>query len=163
MGVAACLGALSLVPGTVNATARALSARRLAIARQGPDGRADEAVRRRAIRAAESPGSRLLTDSGLIDIHQKEATAFGDPFLFRVLVETGQVVPAEMERRIESEDYDVIITSKDLNAPDYADFAFGLPMPLVERARRHYVLTEARADLFFYARRGSGADDRRAR
>jgi hypothetical protein len=163
LAAAACLGALSLVPGTVNATARALSARRLAIARQGPVGRAEEAVRREAMRAAEAPGALLLTDSGLIDIHQKEATACGDPFLFRVLVETGQVVPVEMERRIEAEGYDAIVTTKDLNAPDYATFAFGLPMSLVERARRHYVLAGRRADLFFYARRGSGTDDRRPR
>jgi len=36
---------------------------------------------------------RLLTDSGLLQLHQKERAPFVDPFQFRLLVNSGQIHP----------------------------------------------------------------------
>ncbi len=161
--LAAYLGSAALAVGALNAVAVADSARRVDAFLRGPIGRGHRANLRAVLRVAEDPGVRLLTDSGLVDVHQKERTAFGDPYLFRSLVNAGQIVPTRMEAWIESEAYDLIVTHADLNSAGYASYAFGLPMALVERARRHYVPTGMKAGLFLYGRRGAVAANRRSR
>ena len=78
---------------------------------------------------------------------------FGDPWLFRVLAETGQVDLKVMRDRVDSQYYDLIVTTSELERPAYDSYDFGLPMPLVERARARYVRIGTRAGLFLYARR----------
>jgi len=99
---------------------------------------------------AENPDAKVLTDSPMIELYQKERAAFGDPFLFRLQVQTGQIRPVRMQRWLETEAYDLIITRHDLFSPIYAVFDFGLPMPLVETARAHYVPAGRESDLYFY-------------
>ena len=69
------------------------------------------------------PGStgtpiRLLTDSGLIDLYQGERAAFGDPWLFRFLVDLGRLRPVTILRRIDAQEYDLIVTESDLVLSD---------------------------------------------
>jgi hypothetical protein len=135
---------------TMHAFVQASVMQALAAIHAGPYGQAKQAVYREIFRAAADPGHRLLTDSGFIDIRQGERTVYGDQWLFRMLTETGEIRPEAMRRWVEDEEYDQIITTKPLEDPSYATYDFGLPMPLVEAARRHYVLTRREAGLFFY-------------
>ncbi len=87
----------------------------------GPAGRSFVRTYQRIIQAAEDPGVRLLTDSGLIDLHQKEPPRSRRPWLFRLLVETGQIRPLKMQGWIDSEAYDLVVTTSDLFSPGYVD------------------------------------------
>ena len=69
---------------------------------------------------AKDPNAHLLTDSGLIDAAARERAVFGDPWLFHLLAETGQINPETILRRIDSQYYDLIVTTSDLMLPGYA-------------------------------------------
>ena len=152
---AAALGAASLVPGTLDAAHEALEARRLAASVDEPIGRSVARVTDEVIRLARDPGFRLLTDQPLFDLHQGERAAFLDPFLFRMLVDTGRIRPTRMARALRAEAYDLIVVSAPLDDPHYLRYPFGLPAILIEAARRHYVPIGWRAGYFFYAPRGA--------
>ncbi len=107
------------------------------------------------IQLAEKPDLELLTDSGLLDLYRRERAAFGDPWLFRMLVETGRIQPTKMKEWIESEKYDLVVTTSDLMKPTYRTYEFGLPMVLVESVQSHYVPAGTLAGFFLYARRGA--------
>jgi hypothetical protein len=115
-----------------------------------PDGRTILATFQSAIDRARDPRVRLLTDSGLVDAYQGERAAFGDPFLFKTLVEAGRITPTTMERRIEEQEYDLIVTTHNLDSPRYLRENFRLPLPLVERVRLYYVLTGAEPSSFVF-------------
>ena len=104
---------------------------------------------------ARDPRARILTDSGMIDLYQGERAAFGDPWLFRLMVDTGRIDPVTMKSRIDDEYYELVITTSDIMLPAYADYAFGLPMVLAERVRAHYQPIGARAGHFLYERRAA--------
>jgi hypothetical protein len=104
-------------------------------------------------RTAEDPKRRLLTDYGMIDIHQGERTVFADPYRFKLMVETGQIDPRRLRQMIADREYDLIITGKDLFSNDYARYDFGLPWILAQEARRHYELTGQAFGRYFYLRR----------
>ena len=147
------LGVLTLVPGSLYASSEALSARAKAAFLAGPYGRDVLGFYRELFALARMPGSRLLTDSGLIDLHHGRLADFGDPWLFRVLAETGQVDPGVMRNRVDSGYYDLIVTTSELDRPGYDVYEFGLPRAVVERARARYVRVDARGGLFLYGRR----------
>ncbi len=111
---------------------------------------------RDAGRAAADPAARMLTDSGFIDAHAGDRAVFGDPWLFRMLVDTGRIRPRVVLERIDSGYYETIITTADFRLPAYESNAFGLPMALVERLRDRYELVRSGDGLFVYRRRGSG-------
>ncbi len=123
---------------------------------EGPRGRAVAAAYRDAAHVAASPGARMLTDSGFIDIHARDRAVFGDPWLFRMLVDTGRIVPRVLIERIDSGYYETVITTADLGLPEYETNAFGLPMVLVERLRGRYGLVRSGNGLFVYRRRDRG-------
>jgi hypothetical protein len=108
---------------------------------------------REAFAVARNPRVRLLSDTGLVDLYQGERAAFGDPWLFRTLVEAGKLHPATIEKRIESQYYDVIITSHDLESPRYLLEDFRFPKSLVEQIRARYRLQSVQPGLFAYGRR----------
>ena len=58
-------------------------------------------------------------------------------------------------QRMDSEDFDWIVTTKDLADPSYRTYEFGLPMPMVEAARRHTTPAGVQAGLFLYRPRGT--------
>ena len=88
---------------------------------------------------AGDPAQRLLTDSGMIDIRSGERTVFADPWLFRVLADTGQVRTTKLELMIDRQEFDMIVTTHDLFASEYAAHDMGLPMSLVDRVRAGYL------------------------
>jgi hypothetical protein len=154
LAFAIILGAAALVPSVQFAVSQATLTARTALIMRGPAGRSVVRTYQGIIRAARDPDVRLLTDAGLFDLYQGERAAFGDPWMFRMLAQTGQVQPVKMQRWIDSEAYDLIVTTSDLFTPGYETYEFGLPMTLVERARVHYTPAGSGAGLFFYRRRG---------
>jgi hypothetical protein len=108
---------------------------------------------REAIALAQDPRVHLLTDVGLLDLHQGERAAFGDAWLFRTLVETGRLQPTTMAERIDSQYYDVFITTHDLDSPRYVNHDFRLPKGLFERVRANYVLRRSPRGLQMYVPR----------
>jgi len=119
------------------------------------EGRSTLARHREIHRLAERPDLAILSDSGEIALRQKTRAPFVDPWLFRVLVTTGRVDPVLMLDRIDDQDYNYIMTTKDLfdeNEP-YDTYDFGLPPVLAEAARRRYRLARRVAGLFIYVPR----------
>jgi Predicted membrane protein (DUF2142) len=107
----------------------------------------------RIYRIAEDPKRRLLTDYGVIDIHQGERTVFADPYRFKLMVENGQIDPRRLRQMIADRDYDLIITCEDLFSDDYSSYGFGLPSSLAEEARRQYEPSGPLLRRYFYLRR----------
>jgi hypothetical protein len=147
---AGLLALVVFVPSTWHAASQAHAARADAIFLDGPDGRRGLAIYDALFRIARGPSRRLLTDSGFIDIRQGERTTIADGWQFRMLAETRNLHPAGMEARIDAEVYDLIVTTHDLFAADYATYSFGLPMSVVERVRSHYVPAGGEGPGLFY-------------
>ena len=148
LAAATILAAASLVPGAVLAARTARLARDEARFYRRPEGRRFLQAQHQLFRMAEDPKVRLLTDSGLLQLHQKERAPFVDPFQFRLLVDTGQVHPDLILRRIRDESYDLVITTTDIHAPEYRWNIAGLPEVLAQAAREHYVPAGRRLGLF---------------
>lgn len=153
LGVLVAAGCL--VPGTAFAVIPAHSAWQKYEFRRTSSFRSLVRTHDRLFEMAENPKIRLLTDSGLIDLHQRERAAFGDQWLFRMLVETGRIEPTKMKEWIEAEDYDIIVTTSDLLLPGYKTYEFGLPMVLVESIKKHYVSAGTLNSFFIYNRKGA--------
>lgn len=115
-----------------------------------PEGKMFRRLDQRIKRVMADPQTPVLTDASQYDIRQGARTAFGDPWLFHMLVDTGKIEPVQMREWVEAEHYDWIITSKELMDPSYDSYDFGLPKPLVDAARRHYEFTGSFGSLFFY-------------
>ena len=145
--------AIVLWPTASTALGLAEAAVKTRSAANGPGGQLVSATFREVIRMAEDPSVHLLTDSGLFDAAQRERAVFGDPWLFHLLAETGQINPETIRERIDSRYYDLIVTTSDLMLPGYKSHEFGLPTVFVEPIRQHYKSLGSRAGHFFYARR----------
>ncbi len=117
------------------------------------DGQRFLANQRELFSLAENPGVNLLTDSGLLQLYQKERAAFVDPFQFKNLVESKEVEPQFMIRQLETESYDRVITTSDLFRPEYDANVSGLPFVLAESARAQYALRGRTLGLFIYTPR----------
>lgn len=128
-----------------------------------PMGRISERTLRRYVELASNPNFKMLSDAGIFDAYQRDRAVFGDPWLFHMLAETGQLNLETLERRIEAEDYELVVTTADLNHPLYLNYPFGLPKPLVERVRAHYVLSGSENGLYLYKRRGRAGSATRGR
>ena len=74
----------------------------------------------RLLRTARDPKGRLLTDIGVIDIHQGARTLFADPYRFKVMVESKQIDPNKVCKMIDDQYYDMIICKNDMFSPGYA-------------------------------------------
>jgi hypothetical protein len=112
---------------------------------------------------AESSKGRLLTDEGMIDIHQGQWTVFADPYRFKLMVEEGQIDPRRVCERISNQYYRLIITRKDLFSDDYLHFDHGLPVTLVEAARLRYQPGGKFYGLYFSVRRAGPSSHQDAR
>jgi hypothetical protein len=149
----ALLALVALIPSVLNAIQNVDMASAEAAFYQSPDGQALLHSYRRATALAANPRRRVLTDTGLVDLYQGERAAYGDPWLFRVLVETGHLRPTVMAERIHSRYYDVFISDHDLDSPDYGRHDFRLPTGLFECVRANYVIKESLPGLLMYRRR----------
>jgi hypothetical protein len=109
---------------------------------------------REACTLARDPDVRLLTDSGLVDLYQGERALFGDPWLFRKLVETGRLAPRRLIAEIDAGSFDVVITANDIFSDDYAARDFRLPIQVLDPLRRAYIPRERHSGLYYYGPRG---------
>ena len=148
---------VALIPSVADAWIQADSAFQQRDYLRGRAGRARMRQHRALLRLCEDPAARILTDSGLLDIHQGPRTAFADPWLFRLLVNTQRLEPSAMKSAVEEERYDWIFTTKEIMGADYRDYDFGLPISVIEPARRHYVFDGWKAGFFQYRPRGRRA------
>jgi hypothetical protein len=152
MAAALVVANLLLVPSILLGSGYVVLARNEAANQASPQGRLVLRSYHEAFALARNPQVHLLTDAGLIDLYQGERAVFGDPWLFRTLVETGQLQPTTLLERIESQYYDIIITRHDLDSPRYLQEDFRLPRAVVERIRARYTLKEVSPGLFAYVR-----------
>ncbi len=154
-GLAAMLliATMSLAPGTVLAMRTAWLAQLDARFYKSQEGQRFLVEQQHLFRLAEDPRVRLLSDSGLLQLHQKERAPFVDPFQFRHMVNTGQIEPDSILENLAAESYDFVITTSDLNRIEYDADALGLPAVVARAARVHYVLGGRRLGLFLYTRR----------
>jgi hypothetical protein len=152
--VAAAAGAvLVLIPSTLTAVAAAGEARALSSFIKGPSGARMLETYALLIQLVQTQDVRVLTDSGTLALYQKERAPFVDPWLFQLLVRTHRIEPRQMEQWLESRSYDYLILTADLYSSTYDDNAFGLPLPLVRKARGRYTQVAYAAGLFIYQRR----------
>jgi hypothetical protein len=148
------LAALSVVPGVGLAAGEARRMVADAAFFRSPEGQRSLLARRKLIALAEDPKVALLTDSGLLQLYQKERAPFVDPFQFRLFVEAGQIRPIAMARALDTASYDLVVTTTDLNGPEYDRYIAGLPPVLARKARSQYVLQARPIGLYLYGRRG---------
>jgi hypothetical protein len=152
---------LTLVPSVLLADGYAALAAREAASRASREGRQVLRSYQEAFALARNPRVRLLTDTGVIDLYQGERAVFGDPWLFRTLVETGRLQPSTLAAQIESQYYDIIITSHDLGSPRYLEEDFRFPRSFVPLIRSRYALRRTSPGLFAYGRRPARMKDER--
>src|SRR5262249_13213186 len=145
--------AVTLVPGTILAAQTAWLARLDARFYNTSEGRRFLGAQQQFFRMAEDPRARLLTDSGLLQLHQKERAPFVDPFQFRWLVNTGQLHPDVILKELRAGTYDLVITTSALYGPEYDTSTAGFPAVVAQAARAHYVPAERRLGLFLHVRR----------
>lgn len=155
--VAALIGCLTVVPGVVATFKAAQGALGTGRFFASSYGRAYLSYQQKLQSLAADPDSRILTDSGMLELYQGDRAAFGDPFLFRIMVDTGRIDPALMRERIDSGYYDLVVTTSAIDLPTYATYEFGLPMVLVDRIRARYAAAASQGSLFLYERRAAAA------
>lgn len=122
LAAATLIGTVAVIPGVLFATSQASNERARAALFSGPLGREVLALHRDLFARARAPDSKILTDSGMLDLHHGKLADFGDPWLFRVLAETGQVDLKVMRDRVDTGYYDLIVTTSELERPSY-DYA----------------------------------------
>jgi hypothetical protein len=144
----------AMIPSTVHDIEQMRAARYLNEYAFGP-GRELLQVRREIFERASNPESAILSDSGEIQLRLGERAPFVDPWLFRVMVTSGRIDPVEIRRRLESGDYTLVITTRDLFDPQapYDSYDFGLPPELAEAARQNYRPVGEAGGLFLFAPR----------
>jgi hypothetical protein len=147
--------AAALVPSTFVAVSYAQLAMKDASFYPSPEGRRFLVAQRQILSLAENPRVRIFTDSALLQLHQKERAPYIDGFEFRLMVNHGQIRPSVMLDELQTEAYDQLIMTSDLNQPDYAANTTGLPNELALAARTHYVLAGRRLGLYLYVPRGT--------
>ena len=152
----ALIGCLAVVPGIMATFVAAQNGLGLVRLFQTSYGRALVVYNNNLFARAADPGSRILSDSGMVELSQGGRAAFGDPFLFRIMVDTGRIRPKRMGEWIDSGYYDLVITTSPIEAPTYETYEFGLPMELAGRVRRRYTRVGSAAGLFLYERRPAG-------
>jgi len=156
-GLAAVLlvTALSLVPGTILSVRNAWLSRLDARFYSTTEGKRFLVAQRQFFRLAEDPQVKLLTDSGLLQLHQKERAPFVDPFQFRHMVNSGQIQPDLIQEKLRTESYDLVIATADLYRPEYDASTSGFPEVVARAARAHYVPASRQLGLFIYVPRNA--------
>ncbi|WZP00008.1 hypothetical protein EP7_001625 [Isosphaeraceae bacterium EP7] len=157
--VAFVVAGLLTAQGTQLAIAQAAQAAVLQAFYGSPRGKAVLGVYHELYALAADPRRQILTDSGLVALHQKERAPFVDPFLFRIQVVDQRIRPEGIAYMLEHQVYELLILTADVGSPTYDDYTFGLPPLLARVARARYRLVEVQAGLFFF-KPNSKADSR---
>jgi hypothetical protein len=155
LAAALLLTSASLSPGAILAVQNARLARLDAQFYPRPAGQRFLQAQRQIFEIAEDPQRRLLTDSGLLQLHQKERAPFVDPFQFRWLVSTGVIRPEVILENLRAQSYDLVITTSELYRREYDASTSGFPEVIARAAREHYRPADRRLGLFIYVPRGS--------
>jgi hypothetical protein len=150
------LSCVSLLPSLEQTARQVERAWTLTYDLTGSMGRLTLGSYERMFALARDPKVHMLTDSGLLDLYQGRRAAFGDVWLFRMLVQTGRLQPNRIAADIDRQYYDVIVTTAELEHPGYALNIFGFPMGLVDRIRQRYTFVRSYGTFRIYEpRRGS--------
>ncbi len=131
--------AASLIPGTVLAVRYAWLSRLDARFYRSQEGRRLLLARKKFFTLAADPRVKLLTDSGEIQLHQKERAPFVDPFQFRHMVDSGRIRPDVILKELREGGYDYVITTADLFNSAYEVDVTGFPQVVTQTAREHYL------------------------
>jgi len=144
--------ALSMFPSVHYAESQSMQKREQAAYLATPRGRAMIDRYYHVLQLADDPKVQILTDSGMFALRQRERAAFVDPWLFRMLVNTGRLDPAVIEGRLRSQAYDVVVLTSDIDSSKhrYEDYIFGLPERLVRVMRGRYKLVDYEAGFCIY-------------
>ena len=153
LATTALVGCLALALSTYSFYQQTSFAWRAAKVLNGSYGRGLVTINREMTALTADPQSRVLTDSGLFDLYARENAVFGDPWLFRMLTDTGRIDPVVLRNRIDAQYYDLVVTTSELHQPKYDFYEFGLPKTLADRVRARYVFSGTRGELFVYRRR----------
>ena len=139
-----------LIPGLTHDIEQAKVARTIRRFLEGP-GRPQRKLLEQILERAADPDLELLTDDGYVQLWQGARAPFADPWLFRVMVESGRIQPDEIRSKIEQRSYDFLVTSEDLDDPSaYDSYDFRLPRDLAVSARRNYRFVAEVAGLFLF-------------
>ncbi len=141
---------LVMMPGAIQAVAGARQAHALSSYISSASGAPLLETYRSLIGVVQAPNLRGLTDSALLAMYQKERAPFTDPWLFRLLVQTGRIRPWHMEQSLASGSYDLLVLTADLNSRRYDGYDFGLPPFLARQARARYQWIATAAGFFIY-------------
>ncbi len=147
---AAVVAILSVFPSLIFDAAVAENAWTRTRSFQSPHGKQFLAEFALIHRIAQDSNVKLFSDADYVAYYQGERAAFLDAFDFRFLVETGRIQPDMLQHRFDSEYYDLILLSSDLNAPGYSQYFKKLPASIAESIRQHYKPTGMAASLFAY-------------
>lgn len=133
------LAAWQIIPGLLNLHASLMASRQRDLALHSPEGQRYLESWRKLQASASDSRYRVLTDLGLVALHQGDRAAFVDPWLFRMLVNEGQIRPMSLLGQIRRGDYDLVITHKPVESDDYLEDQFSLPQALALAVRARYL------------------------
>ena len=131
--------AASLIPGTILAVRYAWISRLDAQFYRSQEGHRLLLAKKKFFTLAANPRVKLLTDSGEIQLHQRERAPFVDPFQFRHMVNSGQIQPEVILKELREGSYDYVITTADLFDSAYEADQLGFPQVVTQTAREHYI------------------------
>jgi hypothetical protein len=144
-------------PSLLHAQLSAGEARELYLFYKIPEGLEVVSVSEIFRKGASATPETILTDDGQIALYQTDKAPFTDPWLFRMMVETGRIKPTRLIEKIENEQFDTLVTTKDIFSREYETYTYGFPPVVLAALREHYIKFAAAGRMFIYGpiRRGS--------
>lgn len=133
------VAAVFLLPGVDHARVLRMQTAEIRRRYESEGGQQYLAARAAVYEMAGNPTTPMLTDLGLVALHQGNRAAFVDPWLFRALVGLGEIKPTAMLGQIRRGQYLVIVSSRPLDDPDYELDQFAFPPPVARAILRNYV------------------------
>ncbi len=107
----------------------------------------------RLIQLVRSDKLKVLSDSSFLALKSLHEPPFVDPWLFRNLVVNRRLYPTELLRRLESREYDLVVTTSEVMDPGYDNYVFGFPPVVAEVVRRQYRFVGIGGGMFLYEQR----------
>jgi hypothetical protein len=147
------IGSLMIAQGACHGFQRYVHARRLVHNLETSQGQ--DLLRRyfEVVDLGNRTDLRLLTDTDVIALRQRDRAPFVDSFLFRLLVDTGRIEPRYLEQQIRDEAFDLLVLTSDLRLCEeqgYKETIFALPDRLARVARQRYLLVGQHGGFSFY-------------